>query len=74
MLVASLVALLFAVRQLHRAQTNAVDALAKVQSSEQFFSDSFHNNPVPCALANLKTHGLPDLLRSLAADAAAAGG
>ncbi|HTL35385.1 MAG TPA: ATP-binding protein [Kofleriaceae bacterium] len=54
-LLATLVALLFTVRRLHRSQAKTAVALAQVQQSEEFFSESFHSSPIPGAMVNMKT-------------------
>ncbi|HUS31005.1 MAG TPA: ATP-binding protein [Kofleriaceae bacterium] len=60
-LLATLVALLVAVRRLHRAQARTAKALALVQESEQFFSESFHTSPMPSALVNLRTSEIAEV-------------
>jgi PAS domain S-box-containing protein len=54
-LLATLVALLVTVRRLHRSQARTQAALAKVEESEEFFSESFHSSPVPSAMVNMRT-------------------
>jgi two-component system, cell cycle sensor histidine kinase and response regulator CckA len=55
LLLATLFALLFAVRRTRGAQAAAEQALQQVRQSERFFSESFHTSPIPHALANLTT-------------------
>src|ERR1043165_2865682 len=60
-LLATLFALLIAVRRLHRAQAKTAAALEQVQQSEQFFSESFHTSPLPSALVNLTTSKIAEV-------------
>ena len=60
-LLATLFALLIAVRRLHRAQAKTALALQRVQQSEQFFSESFHTSPLPSALVNLTTQKIAEV-------------